>query len=183
MGMIIKHLGYYDKMADMKYLAEIPADDIIKYYNDNYGSFQISNDDDERELNDNRELEILSFELTSDRKHLIVRYLPFAFDFITDEDVCDFFIDIYEVIGGLEKSYDMEEFIEYGFTKKEMEFADYLINRINTNYEESLLLFFDDFTADAFSFFLGAIKDVLNKDLYKHNFNEIVDEWIEFMPF
>ena len=177
MGLIIKHLGYYNNNEDMKHLAELSADDIMNYKQNGYGNFHISNDDDDREL------DVLYFELTSDRKYLIVKDTPFDLNILNDENVCDFFIDIYEIMGGLEKSYDKEEFIDYGFTKKEMEFADYLIERINKDCEEDLLLHFDDFTPTAFAFFLDTIKETLCKDIYKHNFDDIVDKWCDLIAY
>jgi hypothetical protein len=95
--MKLLHIGYYNDIDDLKMMTNSPADEIIFNYKVGKGHFYKV----EPELYDESELAHLNPQLTFDKDFAIVYDVPTddnILNIMTNDDYCDFFIDIYKVV-------------------------------------------------------------------------------------
>lgn len=93
--MKLKHIAYYTDNIDILFFSEQTADDIVNCAKNNYGGlYRIS--DVITYTKDEFEEGVLRF--TTDGKYAVSMDLPIDLSVLNNPNVCDFFIDIYEVI-------------------------------------------------------------------------------------
>lgn len=91
--MKLQHIGYFNEIEDLKMFADMSADEIV------YGKMGNLMSVNGYEFCDSDELELNSLlEYTKDGKYAVVNDLPTDLSLLGADGVCDFFIDIYEVI-------------------------------------------------------------------------------------
>lgn len=91
----LKHLGYFNNVEDLKRYANKSADEIVSDMFNNFGEFHKVNDFGNI---DESELLFGTLEVTSDGKYGVVNDLPIDLSLLGQPCVCDFFIDIYEIL-------------------------------------------------------------------------------------
>lgn len=100
--MKLKRIGYFNEVEDLKMFANSTADEIVY---GKLGNF-FSVDDDYIYDSEEALLSEITLEFTKDNKFAIHSDLPIDLSLLGKENVCDFFIDIYEVIGADEEVED-----------------------------------------------------------------------------
>ena len=95
MGKQLKHLGYYNNVEDLKKYANMSADDIVADVFNKVGDFRTANDN---YIIDEEDLVIGTMKITTNEKYAIVDDLPIDMSLLGKPNVCDFFIDIYEIV-------------------------------------------------------------------------------------
>ena len=95
MGKQLKHLGYYNNVTDLKNYANMSADDIVADMLNNLGEFHKV---DDYGCVDEDDLVIGTMKITTNGKYAVVDDLPIDMDLLGKPNVCDFFIDIYEIL-------------------------------------------------------------------------------------
>lgn len=95
MGKQLKHLGYYNNVEDLKKYANMSADDIVADMFNNFGEFHKV---DDYGYIDEDDLVIGTMKITTNGKYAIVDDLPIDMSLLGKPNVCDFFIDIYEIV-------------------------------------------------------------------------------------
>ena len=93
--MKLKRIGYFNEVEDLKMFANSTADEIVYGKKGNFFSV-----DDEYIYDSDEDLlfEIV-LEFTKDGKFAVHSDLPIDLNLLGQPNVCDFFIDVYEVIG------------------------------------------------------------------------------------
>lgn len=89
-----KHIGYFKDVEDLKYYADKTADEIVADMNNGFGKFYKA-DGTVAEFD---ELVIGEIKFTADNRYAVISDLPIDMKLLGQEGVCDFFIDIYQVI-------------------------------------------------------------------------------------
>ena len=96
-NMRLLHIAYYNDIEDLKTLADKSADEIVEYAKNGYGALiSIDSFDACIYTKDDFEGGILQF--TTNGKYAVTNDLPIDINLLGQTNVCDFFIDIYEVI-------------------------------------------------------------------------------------
>lgn len=93
--MKLKHFGYFNEIEDLHYYSKLSADDTIINMNNNIGNFHSVEDFG---LIDKEDIVFGEFKITSNEQYAIVSDLPIDMSLLGKPYVCDFFIDIYEII-------------------------------------------------------------------------------------
>lgn len=92
----IKHIGYYTNVEDLKKYANMSADEIIADVFNNIGDFRRT--DDYHEFSALDFVEEMTMKFTTNGKYVVVSDLPNDMNVLGKPNVCDFFIDVYEII-------------------------------------------------------------------------------------
>ena len=95
--MKLQHIAYYNDNIDLIFFSEQTADAIVDCAKRGYGGLH-SIDSFDATTHTENEFEEGVLEFTSDGKYAITKDLPIDLNLLGKENVCDFFIDIYEVI-------------------------------------------------------------------------------------
>ena len=100
--MKLKRIGYFNEVEDLKMFANSTADEIV------YGKIGNFFSVDDNYIYDSEEalLSEIVLEFTNDGKFAVHSDLPIDLNLLGQPNVCDFFIDIYEVIGDDTKDED-----------------------------------------------------------------------------
>lgn len=88
------HIAYYNDIEDLKYFADKSADEIVKHYNENYGAICSVDKGNVFAVED---FDKDAIQLTTDGKYLVQIDLPNDLKLLGEENVCQFYIDIYKV--------------------------------------------------------------------------------------
>lgn len=95
--MKLLHIAYYNDNIDLIFFSEQTADAIVDCAKNNYGGLHsIDSFDATTHTKDEFEDGVLRF--TTDGKYAVAMDLPIDLSVLKNPNVCDFFIDIYEVI-------------------------------------------------------------------------------------
>lgn len=95
--MVLLHIGYFNDLEDLKMMTNSPADEVIFNYKVDKGHFYKV----EAELYNLEDIEHLNPQFTMSKDFAIVYDVPTDENILnnmSDDDYCDFFIDIYKVI-------------------------------------------------------------------------------------
>lgn len=93
--MEIRHIAYYNDVECLKNFSECTADEIIENYKKGLGHIYTPSVPMEYDTNDFEE-GIIKF--STDKKFAVLMDLPNDINLLGKPYVCDFFIDIFEVI-------------------------------------------------------------------------------------
>ena len=95
--MKLLHIAYYNDIIDLIFFSEQTADAIVDCAKNGYGGLHsIDSFDATTHTKDEFEDGVLRF--TTDGKYAVAMDLPIDLSVLKNPNVCDFFIDIYEVI-------------------------------------------------------------------------------------
>lgn len=95
--MVLLHIGYFNDLEDLKMMTNSPADEVIFNYKVDKGHFYKV----EAELYNLDDIKHLNPQFTMSKDFAIVYDVPSDNSILynmTEDDYCDFFIDIYKVI-------------------------------------------------------------------------------------
>ena len=95
--MKLQHIAYYNDNIDLLFFAEKTADTIVDCAKNNYGGLH-SIDSFDASTHTENEFEDGVLRFTTDGKYAVAMDLPNDLSVLKNPNVCDFFIDIYEVI-------------------------------------------------------------------------------------
>ena len=103
--MKLKRIGYFNEVEDLKMFADASADEIVYGKRGNFFSV------DDEYIYDSEEalLSEITLQFTKDNKFAVHSDLPIDLSLLGKENVCDFFIDIYEVMGEDEEDFPTEK--------------------------------------------------------------------------
>lgn len=104
--MKLQHIAYYNDNIDLLFFSEQTADAIVDCAKKNYGGLH-SIDSFDATTHTKEEFEEGVLRFTTDGKYAVAMDLPIDLSVLKNPNVCDFFIDIYEVIE--EEEEDVEE--------------------------------------------------------------------------
>ena len=103
--MKLKRIGYFNEIEDLKMFANSTANDIVY---GKMGNF-ISVDDDYIYDSEEALLSEITLEFTRDNLFAVHKDLPIDLSLLGKENVCDFFIDVYEVMEEDEEDFPTEK--------------------------------------------------------------------------
>ena len=103
--MKLQHIAYYNDNIDLLFFSEKTADTIVDCAKRGYGGLH-SIDSFDASTHTENEFEEGVLRFTTDGKYAVAMDLPIDLSVLKNPNVCDFFIDIYEVI---EEEEDVEE--------------------------------------------------------------------------
>lgn len=104
--MKLQHIAYYSDNIDLLFFSEQTADSIVDCAKKGYGGLH-SIDSFDASTHTKEEFEEGVLRFTTDGKYAVAMDLPIDLSILKNPNVCDFFIDIYEVIE--EEEEDVEE--------------------------------------------------------------------------
>lgn len=91
----LKHLGYFNNVEYLKHYANKSADEIVSDMFNNFGEFHKV---DDFGYIDEDDLLIGTMKITTNGKYAVVDDLPINMNLLGQPCVCEFFIDIYEIL-------------------------------------------------------------------------------------
>ena len=101
--MKLKRIGYFNEVEDLKMFADASANEIVYGKKGNF----ISVDDDY--IYDSEEASENTLQFTKDNLFAVHKDLPIDLNLLGKENVCDFFIDVYEVMEEDEEDFPTEK--------------------------------------------------------------------------
>ena len=126
--MKLKRIGYFNEVEDLKMFADASANEIV------YGKMGAFFSVDDEYIYDSEEalLSEITLEFTKDNLFAVHKDLPIDLNLLGKENVCDFFIDVYEVMEEDEEDFPTEKLCPKSAVSGQI--VNMLINNIINGY-------------------------------------------------